>query len=86
MKCFIISGQKAAALRTATAPGGVLAERGHIIDPRQIMAGEHAGKWAVPTRCVSDKAFERLKDRFANLVIADLVIDEAWPPEPEPDA
>ena len=77
MQCFIISGQKAAALRTATAG------RDERIDPRRIEAGEFAGKYAVPTRCFSDKAFERIKDRFEGLVIADLVIEEAWPPVAE---
>lgn len=80
---FIMSPQKASSLRTATTPDADLAEPGHALDPRRIEAGEHAGKYAVPTRCLGDRAFERLADRFEGLVVAELEISEAWPPAEE---
>lgn len=77
MQCFIISSQKATALRTATAG------RKEVIEPRRIDAGPYAGQYAVPARCFSDRAFERIKDRFDGLTIADIDIAEAWPPQAE---
>lgn len=79
LTCFIMSSQKAVSLRTATAPDGE-AEPGNRIDPRRIDAGEHVGKYALPTRCLSDPAFAELADRFDGVEVADLDIAEAWPP------
>ena len=78
---FIISSQKATAVRTLIGPGSILAKRlGHAIDPKKIEAGEHAGKYAIATRNFTNKQFEAIKDRFESVVIAELVNEEAWPP------
>ena len=79
LPAFIMSSQKATSLRTATAPDGE-AEPGNRLEPRRIDAGEHAGKYAIPTRCLADPAFAELVDRFEGLTAVELDIAEAWPP------
>lgn len=51
------------------------------IDPRQIVAGPHAGKWAASPNIASDPAFDDLSELISNGVLTSIDINEAWPPE-----
>lgn len=53
------------------------------LEPREIIGGPKAGKWALPRRVMEDPAFEDRQDMFLMLDEVALDTDEAWPPEPE---
>lgn len=77
MPFFLLTPIQAANLNQATA------DRDERIEPIQVAAGPHAGKWAIPTRVAADPAFADLAPMFAVLTPTALKAEEAWPPEPE---
>ena len=50
------------------------------LDPREIMAGEHRGKFALPERVLSDPVHSNWVEQLAGLPIVDIDPSEAWPP------
>lgn len=51
------------------------------LDPREIMAGEHKGKFALPERVLTDPVHSNWIDLLDDLPIVDIDPSEAWPPE-----
>lgn len=72
---LLFTAEDAAALAQATA------ERADVLEPREIIAGPHAGKWALPVRAESDPAHEDLADLLARGTVTAVDIAKAWPPE-----
>jgi hypothetical protein len=55
------------------------------LDPREVMTGPQRGKYVLPERVLFANEFEARRDAFRMLTVVSLDIDEAFPPEPEPD-
>lgn len=53
------------------------------LEPREILAGPNAGKFALPRRVLDDPAYAERQD--ALLMLSEVVLDTdvAWPPEPD---
>lgn len=74
---LIMTPQQAARFREATATDQ------HQLDPREIVAGKHAGKYALPRRVMDDPNHAERKDAFLMLIEVALDEAEAWPAPPE---
>jgi hypothetical protein len=57
----------------------------HKLDPIEIRGGPHKGKFALPERVIYDPNFEDRRDALRMWQQVDLNIEEAFPPEPEPE-
>lgn len=55
------------------------------LEPRKIMGGGHAGKYALPRRVIEDPAYAERQDALLMLTEVALDIDVAWPPVAEED-
>lgn len=72
---LLFSASQAAALVKATEG------REAVIEPREISAGPHAGKWAASPAIASDPAFADLAGMIAAGDPTAVDIARAWPPE-----
>lgn len=53
------------------------------LDPIEVRAGPHKGKFALPKRIIFDPAFEGRRDALRMWQDVQLDVDEAFPPAPE---
>jgi hypothetical protein len=51
------------------------------LEPRQIVAGPHAGLFILPVDVIADPAFEPFRSVLEALDVVDVDIAEAFPPE-----
>lgn len=72
---LLFTAGQAAALASATEG------RQSVIEPREIAAGPHAGKWAASPAIAADASFADLRDLIAEGDLTAVDIAKAWPPE-----